>query len=36
MNNDDMQTHRFHSLTMLGIGIILVCIVEVVFRMLGI
>ena len=36
MNNDDMQTHRFHSLTMLGIGIILVCIVEVVFRLLGI
>ena len=36
MDNDKMQTDRFHSLTMLGIGIILVCIVEVVFRMLGI
>ena len=35
MDNDKMQTDRFHSLTMFGIGIILVCIVEVVFRLLG-
>ena len=36
MENDETQTHGLNSLTMLGIGIILVCIVEVVFRLLGI
>ncbi len=36
MEDRDLQTHRFHSLTMLGIGIILVCIVELLFTLLGI
>jgi hypothetical protein len=36
MEDNDSQTYRFHSLTMLGIGIILVCIVELLFTLLGI
>jgi len=36
MEDRNIQTYRFHSLTMLGIGIILVSIVELLFTLLGI
>jgi hypothetical protein len=36
MNYDDMQTNRFHSHIMFCIGIVLICVIELVFRWIGI
>jgi len=36
MNYDDMQTNKFHSYIMFCIGIVLICVIELVFRWIGI
>ena len=36
MDYDDIQTNRFHSHIMFCIGIVLICVIELVFRWIGI